>query len=93
MATEENTTQPLSNPAAGWAIGGEAVPTSSRIAALDADVRAYLESEAKRRNVSVEEVYRDEVAAQHELARITPRNADLLRIADRLPAPQTWYEE
>ena len=64
MATDENVTQPLPNPTAFWAIGGEAVPVSSRIAALDADTRAYLESEAKRRNVSIEEAYRDEVAAQ-----------------------------
>lgn len=93
MATDENVTQPIANPAACWAIGSDAVPASSRIAALDADMRAYLESEAKRRNVSIEEAYRDEVAAQKELARITPRNADLLRVADRLPAPQTWYDE
>lgn len=34
-----------------------------------------------------------EEAAEKELAEITPRNADLLRIADRHPAPQAWYDE
>jgi hypothetical protein len=28
-----------------------------------------------------------------ELTKLTPRNADLLRIADRCPAPQEWYDE
>lgn len=35
----------------------------------------------------------EELAAKLELAKITPRNADLLRLADRFPAPQAWYDE
>jgi len=35
----------------------------------------------------------EETAAKAELAEITPRNQELLRIADRFPAPQTWYDE
>jgi len=35
----------------------------------------------------------DEMDAQAELEKITPRNAELLCLAERLPAPQEWYDE
>ncbi len=35
----------------------------------------------------------DEKAAAKELKRITPTNAELLKLADRFPAPQEWYDE
>jgi hypothetical protein len=63
------------------------------ILGIDADTFTYLEHEAKRRNISIEDAYRNEMAAKAELTKITPQNADLLRIADRFPAPQTWYDE
>jgi hypothetical protein len=53
----------------------------------------HLEHEASRRNISIDEAYREEMDAREELAKITPRNADLLKIAARFPAPQTWYDE
>ncbi len=31
--------------------------------------------------------------AAAELERITPRNTELLKLADRFPAPQEWYDE
>ena len=36
---------------------------------------------------------REEARAQAELKRITPSNAELLRLAKRSPAPQDWYDE
>jgi hypothetical protein len=53
----------------------------------------HLRHEADRRNISIDEVYREEMAAKKELAKITPRNADLLKLAERFPAPQTWHDE
>jgi hypothetical protein len=35
----------------------------------------------------------EEMVAEAELAKITPVNADLLRMAERFPAPQAWYDE
>ncbi|MHC4404803.1 MAG: hypothetical protein ACYTG0_34575 [Planctomycetota bacterium] len=35
----------------------------------------------------------EEAEAQAELDRITPTNAELLRLAERFPAPQEWYDE
>jgi hypothetical protein len=32
-------------------------------------------------------------AAREELKRITPPNEELLKLADRFPAPQEWYDE
>ena len=61
-------------------------------ASMDSPMVEYLADEAERRQVPITEVYQEEMAAKAELARITPRNADLLRIADRLPS-QAWYEE
>ncbi len=31
--------------------------------------------------------------AKAELKRITPPNAELLKLAERFPAPQEWYDE
>ncbi len=67
--------------------------TCDQMVKLSADMRAYLEYESERRRVDIATVYQEEMAAKVELAKITPRNADLLRIADRFPAPQTWYDE
>ena len=61
--------------------------------ALSPDMTSHLQEEAQRRGVGIEEVYREEMAAKAELTKITPQNADLLRIAERCPAPQTWYDE
>lgn len=60
---------------------------------LDGDMVDYLTYEAHRRNITIEEAYEEEMAAKAELTKITPQNADLLRMADRFPAPQTWYDE
>ena len=39
------------------------------------------------------EIERDnEAAIVAELDRITPPNAELLRLAERFPAPQQWYD-
>ena len=76
-----------------WALERNAMLMSNQLVPLSADMRAYLEDEASRRGVDVATVYAEEVAAQEELARITPRNADLLSMADRFPAPQAWYDE
>jgi len=62
-------------------------------AAVSQVYRQASEDEARRRGISIEEAYQDELAAKAELAKITPRTADLLKIADRFPAPQTWYDE
>ena len=35
----------------------------------------------------------EETEAREELKRITPPNAELLKLADRFPAPQEWYDE
>ncbi len=35
----------------------------------------------------------EEAEAREELKRITPPNAELLKLADRFPAPQEWYDE
>jgi hypothetical protein len=67
--------------------------TSNQIVTLSAGMRAYLEDEANRRGVDIATIYEEEAAAQKALARITPRNADLLLMADRFPAPQAWYDE
>jgi len=37
--------------------------------------------------------YEEEIVAKEELARITPLNADLLRMAEQFPIPQEWYDE
>ena len=67
--------------------------TSHQMVTLSADMRAYLEYEAERRRVDIAVVYEEEVGAKAELVKITPRNADLLAMADRFPAPQAWYDE
>lgn len=67
--------------------------TTNQMVKLSADMRAYLEYEAARRGVDIATVYEEEAAAKVELAKITPRNADLLLLADRFPAPQEWYDE
>lgn len=36
---------------------------------------------------------RDRKRLDAELKRITPPNAELLKLADRFPAPQEWYDE
>jgi glutathionylspermidine synthase len=59
----------------------------------DSDMAAYLKHEAQQRGVTIEQVYREEVEAKAELARITPTNADLLKLAEQFPAPQEWYDE
>ena len=35
----------------------------------------------------------EEAEARAELKKITPSNAELMRLAERLPAPQEWYDE
>jgi hypothetical protein len=35
----------------------------------------------------------EESEAAAELAKITPPNSELLKLADRFPAPPEWYEE
>lgn len=66
---------------------------NDRLSLLDDDMLEHLQYEAQRRGVTVEEIYQEEIAARAELDRITPRNADLLAMADRSPAPQAWYDE
>lgn len=78
---------------AGAADCEKAMLTNNFSLSLDPDVAAYLRVEAERRGVSIEEVYEQEIAAKTELARTTPSNEDLLKIADRSPAPQAWYDE
>jgi hypothetical protein len=34
-----------------------------------------------------------ELEAALELIKITPKNKDLLQLADNSPAPQSWYDE
>jgi len=60
---------------------------------IDSEMLEYLFSESRRRNVSIQEVYQEELSAKAELAKITPSNADLLRLAEFFPAPQAWYDE
>jgi hypothetical protein len=67
--------------------------TNTSLVMLSDDMVAYLQSEAQRRGIAIEQVYREEVEAKAELARITPKNADLLNLAERFPAPQEWYDE
>jgi hypothetical protein len=57
------------------------------------DMAAYLKEEAERRGSDIATVYQEEIAAKEELVRITPRNADLLRIAESSLIPQEWYDE
>ena len=35
----------------------------------------------------------EEAEALAELKRITPSNEELLKLAERFPAPQEWYDE
>ncbi len=67
--------------------------TSDQMVRLTSEMREYLESEATRRGLDIATVYAEEAAAKAELSRTTPRNADLLLLADRFPAPQEWYDE
>jgi hypothetical protein len=46
--------------------------------------------EANRREVYVATVYKEEVAAMAEFAKITPQNADRLLMADHFPARQAF---
>ena len=71
-----------------WAMIG-----CSEFGQLTDDMRMYLESEAARRKTDIGTVYDEEMAAKAELAQITPKNEDLLKLADRFPAPQEWYDE
>jgi len=43
--------------------------------------------------MAVEAEKLDAALAGKSLAEHTPRNADLLKIADRSPVPQDWYDE
>jgi hypothetical protein len=42
---------------------------------------------------SYRDVFRTAAKANLELKRITPSNAELLKLAERNPAPQEWYDE
>lgn len=75
------------------ALQRDAMLTRDQMITLDADLRAYIEEEASRRGVDIMTVYEEEMAARARLAQRTPRNADLLLLADRFPAPQAWYDE
>jgi len=75
------------------AVKAEAMTSPGRVVELSAEMAAYLRDEAERRGSDIATVYQEEMAAKDELVRITPRNADLLRIAERFPAPQAWYDE
>ena len=35
----------------------------------------------------------EEQLAREELERITPTNEELLKLADKFPPPQEWYDE
>ncbi len=65
--------------------------TSEQMVTLTPDVRAYLEAEAARRGVDVATVYEEEVAAQAELAKITPTNAKLKELATKNPPSPEWF--
>ena len=39
------------------------------------------------------EIDREEAEALAELKRITPSNEELLKLAERYPPPQEWYDE
>jgi hypothetical protein len=69
------------------------MPIYGRLITPSPDTATYPQEEAQRCGIGIEEAYREEMAAKIELTKITPRNADLLRLADRFPAPQTWYDE
>jgi len=75
------------------ALERDAMLTSNQMVKISPEMRAYLEDEASRRGIDIATVYEEEATAREELARITPRNADLLLMADRFPAPQAWYDE
>jgi hypothetical protein len=74
-------------------VKAEAMATIGRVVQLSAEMAAYLRDEVERRGSDIATVYQEEMAAKEELTRITPRNAYLLRIAERFPAPQAWYDE
>lgn len=67
--------------------------SDDRFVALDDDTLDHLTFESERRSITIQEAYEEEMAAREELARITPTNAELLRIAEKFPAPQEWYDE
>ena len=69
----------------------EAMATAGVV--VSSDFVAYLRDEAERRECDIAVVYQEEMIARNELARITPQNADLLRLAEQFPAPQEWYDE
>ena len=62
-------------------------------ATLTADICDYLEYEAMRRGTDIWTFYQEEMEAKAELARITPTNVELLRMADASPESQKWYDE
>jgi len=77
-----------------YSLEREAMLSEHDFVLLDPDLAGYLREEAQRRGVTIEEVYQEEMTAKKELARITPSHAELLRFADRFPAPQIWdYDE
>ena len=77
-----------------WLTGGRYVMLSpTRFDFLESDFLEYLEHEAQRRGISIQDVHKEEMAAQAELSKITPRNDELLLMAERFPAPQEWYDE
>ena len=53
----------------------------------------YPEQTVRRDNVveSINDI--EESEAQAKLESITPSNAKLLKLAERFPAPQEWYDE
>jgi hypothetical protein len=63
------------------------------LAVLEDGAAEFLDDEFSQEPEAINTDESDEIAAQAKLAKITPRNADLLRIADRFPAPQEWYDE
>jgi hypothetical protein len=78
---------------AGWTSWLEVGRQESQMVGLAPEMLEYLAHEAEQRGISIQEAYEEEIAAQAELDRITPSNAELLALAERFPPPQAWYDE
>ena len=70
---------------------GAASPAVST--AADVGTSTYRIQMARRECVANDQEDVEEAVARAELERITPPNAELLKLADRFPAPQEWYDE
>ncbi len=77
------------------AVAAPAAVTPPQVVQIGPDILPveYLNDMARELGITFDEEYSQEMAAREELARITPRYEEAVRLARRSPAPQEWYDE